>query len=89
MDPEEVPREEFKEWAKRNNYDLVKDEEYETVAVDGAGLEVLLTKYGNVHLTRHRHLGGEDGEISFDEDQLRVADGSGKEHRLSPDESPI
>ena len=91
MDVEDAPRQEFREWAERNGYRITVDEgeSGEIVAVgEGGSLEVRLSKYGNVHLTKHVHLGGEGGEINISDKQITVVNSRGQEHRISPGRYP-
>lgn len=88
MDPEEVPREEFKKWAKRNNLSIPVDREHHTIAKAGS-LEISLGKYGNIHLTRHKHLSGENGEITFGDKQLTLVNERGEEYRITAGSAPL
>ncbi|MFC6770097.1 hypothetical protein ACFQDD_00915 [Halorubrum pallidum] len=93
MDVEDVPREGFREWAKRNEYEIVQDvddgDNMDLIALgEGGSLEIHLTRYGNVHLTKHIHLGGEAGEIEIGDKQLTVTNERGNEHRISPGRYP-
>lgn len=89
-DPENVQRDEFREWAERNNFGVIEQQDSEEIiAKAGGGLEIHLTKYGNVHLVKHNHLGGESGEITFGEKRMVVENGRGERFHVGPGESPI
>lgn len=93
MDVEDVPREKFREWAERNGYEIVEDvddgDDMNIIALGAGGMiEIQLTEYGNVHLTKHVHLGGEGGEIEIGDKQLTVTNSRGEERRISPGRYP-
>ena len=89
MDPQDVPREEFREWAERNGYEVGEVPNGETLVAKSGHWEVHLTKFGNVRVEHRKHLGGEKGELSFGEKQLTVIDEHGTEYRISPGRYPV
>jgi hypothetical protein len=93
MDVEDVPREKFREWAERNGYEIVEDvddgDDMNIIALGAGGrIEIHLSEYGNVHLTKHIHLGGEGGEIGIGDKQLTVTNSRGEERRITPGRYP-
>lgn len=98
MNPEDVPHDKFIAWAKRHGLDVAQEAGEErnnrvpetSIAVtEGGYVEIMLTKYGNIHMVRHKHLGGEAGEISIGNKQITVVNERGQEHRVTPWSYPI
>lgn len=90
MDPEDVPREQFRQWAESNGWEVMKTpDEHTVVATNNAGKEIHLVKYGNVLLRQFKLLSGENGRIEFGEKRMTVVEGDGTEHRVSNTEWPI
>ncbi|WP_088901375.1 hypothetical protein [Halorubrum lacusprofundi] len=89
MDPDDVPHDKFRDWVDENGYELLEHEDSLVAKGFGGKLEIHLTKYGNIHLVYHAHLGGEAGSVEFEDDKIIVTTGRGTEHTINANELPI
>ena len=80
------------EWAERNNFGVFEDRgvNFEQIKIKiGYAKYVYIGEHGNVRIEKMKHLGGEEGEITFGEKRMTITDGYGKKKYVSDKQFPI